>query len=165
LTRIERILQARGLKPYSGRWRVKRVAFGAADYSNDVGIAPDVEERELAGARERVVLASRAAGVEPPLDSPWFRIRDAEGYAASVARSRRMGFQGRLCIHPDQIAGANLGYAPSPEEVARAERIVAAFRAAEATGAAAIQVDGQMVDYPVAQQAERLLAAAKPRPD
>lgn len=165
LSRIERILQARGLKPYSGRWRVKRVSFGAADYSNDLGLSPDGEERELAGARERIVLASRAAGVEPPLDSPYFTLGDAPGYAAAVARSRRMGFQGRLCIHPEQIAGANQGYAPSAKEVARAERIVAAFRAAEATGAAAIQVDGQMVDYPVAQQAERLLAAAGPRPD
>jgi citrate lyase subunit beta/citryl-CoA lyase len=165
LTRIERILQARGLKPYSGRWRVKRVSFGAADYSNDVGLTPDAEERELAGARERLVLASRAAGVEPPLDSPYFTLGDAAGYAAAVARSRRMGFQGRLCIHPEQIAGANAGYAPSAEEVERARRIVTAFRAAEATGAAAIQVDGQMVDYPVAQQAERLLAAAAPQPD
>ena len=156
-----RILQARGLKPYSGRWRVKRVAFGGADYATDLRLIPDEEERELVVARDRLVLASCNAGVEAPIDSPWFQIRDAEGYAKAVARSRRMGFQGRLLIHPDQIPGANAGYAPSAAEVARAERIVAAFREAEAKGAAAIQVDGQMVDYPIVHQAEQLLAAAK----
>ncbi len=161
LNRIERILQARGLKPYSGRWRVQRVAFGGADYATDLRLLPDEEERELAVARDRLVLASRNAGVEAPIDSPWFQFRDAEGYAKAVARSRRIGFQGRLLIHPDQIPGANAGYAPSAAEVARAERIVAAFREAEAKGAAAIQVDGQMVDYPIVHQAEQLLAAAK----
>jgi citrate lyase subunit beta/citryl-CoA lyase len=161
LTRIDRILQARSLKPYSGRWRVLRVAFGAADYGQDLGLTPGEEEPELAHARARLVLASRAAGVEAPLDSPWFRLKDAEGLGRAVERSRRMGFQGRLCIHPEQVAIVNRGYAPSAEEIARAERIVAAFREAEARGAAAVQVDGQMVDYPIAHQAERLLKAVK----
>lgn len=161
LTRIDRVLQARSLKPYSGTWRVRRVAFGAADYSHDLGLAPSPEEPELAHARARLVLASRAAGVEGPLDSPWFQLKDAEGLRRAVERSRRMGFQGRLCIHPDQVAVVNEGYAPSAAEIARAERIVAAFREAEAKGAAAVQVDGQMVDYPVVHQAERLLKAVK----
>lgn len=161
LTRIDRVLQARSLKPYSGTWRVRRVAFGAADYSHDLGLAPSPEEPELAHARARLVLASRAAGAEGPLDSPWFQLKDAEGLRRSVERSRRMGFQGRLCIHPDQVAVVNEGYAPSAAEIARAERIVAAFREAEARGAAAVQVDGQMVDYPIVHQAERLLKAVK----
>jgi citrate lyase subunit beta/citryl-CoA lyase len=161
IDRISRIFQARSLRPYSGAWRVRRAAFGAADYSNELGILPSNEERELDHARSRVVLASRAAGVEKPIDSPWFDIKDTDGYRRAVERSRRMGFQGRLCIHPDQIAGANAGYAPSAEEIKRAERIVAAFREAEAKGLAAVQVDGQMVDYPVVHQAERLLAALR----
>jgi citrate lyase subunit beta/citryl-CoA lyase len=161
VSRIERILQARTLKPYSGVWRVRRVAFGAADLSTDLGISPAPDEAELEYARARVVLASRAGGLEGPLDSPWFRLKDADGYRAAIARSRRAGFQGRLCIHPDQVGPANEGYAPTAEEIAGAERIVAAFRSAEASGAAAIQVDGQMVDYPIAQRAERLLKAVK----
>ena len=161
VSRIERILQARTLKPYSGVWRVRRVAFGAADLSTDLGISPAPDEAELEYARARVVLASRAGGLEGPLDSPWFRLKDLDGFSAAIARSRRAGFQGRLCIHPDQVALANEGYAPTAEEIAAAERIVAAFRAAEASGAAAIQVDGQMVDYPIAQRAERLLKAVK----
>jgi citrate lyase subunit beta/citryl-CoA lyase len=157
LQRIDRILQARNLRPYRGPWRVRRVAFGAADYSNDVGLTPTLEEPELAGARERVVLASRAAGMENPLDSPWFHFKEVEAFKRSLERSRRTGFQGRLCVHPDQIAPVNAAYLPSEEELARARRIVAAFRDAEARGEAAVQVDGLMVDYPVAYRAQAML--------
>ncbi len=161
MQRIDRVVQARGLRPYEGRWRVKRLAFGAADYASEVGLAPGLDEPELADARSRVVLASRAAGLEGPLDSPWFHLRETEAFARALERSRRCGFQGRLCIHPDQVKAANAAYAPSAEEVARAERIVAAFDAAEASGAAAIQVDGQMIDYPVAHRARAVLEAAR----
>jgi len=107
------------------------------------------------------VLASRAAGLEGPLDSPWFHLKDIDGFRRAIARSRRAGYQGRLCIHPDQIGIAREGYSPTADEIAAAERVVTAFRAAEAGGAAAIQVDGQMVDYPIVQRAERLLKAVK----
>jgi citrate lyase subunit beta/citryl-CoA lyase len=136
---------------------VKRVAFGAADFSLDAGLVPSPEEPELAGARERVVLASRAAGMEAPLDSPWFALRDMEGFRRALERSRRGGFQGRLCVHPDQVPVANAAFTPAAEEVARAERIVAAFKATEAKGGAAVEVDGQMVDYPVVYRAQALL--------
>jgi len=161
VVRLDRILQARSLKPYGERWRVRRIAFGAGDYSHDLGLSPTHEEPELAHARARLVLASRAAELEPPIDSPWFHLRDAEGFRRAVERSRRSGFQGRLLVHPDQIAIANEGYAPTVEEIAEAERIVAAFRAAEARGAAVIELDGQMVDYPIAYRAERLLKALR----
>ena len=157
--RIDRILQARSLRPYRGAWRVKRVAFGAADYANDLGLSPTLDEAELADARSRLVLSSRAAGMENPIDSPWFHFKEAAAFARALERSRRSGFQGRLCVHPDQIAAVNAAYLPSEAEIAAAERIVTAFREAEARGAAAIQVDGQMVDYPVAYRAQALLDA------
>jgi len=157
VARVDRILQARSLRPYRAPWRVKRVAFGAGDYSLDVGLVPSHEEPELAEARARVVLASRAAGMEGPLDSPWFHLRDMEGFRRSLERSRRGGFQGRLCVHPDQVPVANELFTPNADEIARAERIVAAFRQAEATGAAAVEVDGQMVDYPIVHRAQALL--------
>jgi len=157
VARVDRIVQARNLRPYRAPWRVKRLAFGAADYSLDVGLVPSHEEPELAEARARVVLASRAAGMEGPLDSPWFHLRDMEGYRRAVERSRRGGFQGRLCVHPDQVPVANELFTPSADEVARAERIVAEFREAEARGAAAVEVDGQMVDYPIVHRAQALL--------
>lgn len=155
--RVDRVLQARSLRTYPGPWRVKRVAFGAADYAHELGLAPALDEPELADARSRIVLASRAAGLENPLDSPWFHFKENEAFARALERSRRSGFQGRLCVHPDQIGPVNLAYLPSDEELARAERIVAAFSEAEARGAAAIQVDGQMIDYPVAHRARAVI--------
>jgi citrate lyase subunit beta/citryl-CoA lyase len=159
--RVDRLLQARSLRPYEGRWRVRRIAFGAADYANDLGLTPTLDEHELADARARLVLASRAAGVEAPLDSPWFHLREPEAFSRALERSRRGGFQGRLCIHPDQIEPVNRAYAPSEAEIASAEKIVAAFRQAEAAGSAAIQVDGQMIDYPVVHRAQAVLEAAR----
>jgi citrate lyase subunit beta/citryl-CoA lyase len=161
LQRIDRIVQARSLRPYRGAWRVKRVAFGAADYANDVGLSPTLDEGELADARARLVLASRAAGMENPIDTPWFHFKESEAFARALERSRRSGFQGRLCVHPDQVGPVNAAYLPSAEELAAAERIVSAFREAEARGAAAIQVDGQMIDYPVAYRAQALLDSVR----
>jgi citrate lyase subunit beta/citryl-CoA lyase len=159
--RVDRILQARSLRPYKAPWRVKRVCFGAADYGHDLGLTPSLDEPELADARARVVLASKAAGMENPIDSPWFHFKETDAFARALERSRRSGFQGRCCVHPDQIAPVNAAYMPSAAEIASAERIVAAFAEAEKRGAAAIQVDGQMIDYPVAHRAQALLGAVK----
>ena len=157
--RVDRILQARSLRPYAGPWRVKRLCFGAADYANDMGLSPTLDEAELADARARIVLASRAAGVEGPIDSPWFHFKETAAFARALERSRRGGFQGRCCVHPDQIAPVNEAYMPGAEEVASAQRIVAAFAEAEKRGAAAIQVDGQMIDYPIVHRAQKLIDA------
>jgi len=159
--RVDRILQARSLRPYKAPWRVKRVAFGGADYAHQLGLTVGMDEAELADARARVVLSSRAAGLEGPLDSPWFHFREAEGFARALERSRRSGFQGRLCVHPDQLGPVNAAYLPSAAELARAERIVAAFRDAEARGEAAVQVDGEMIDYPVAYRAQALIDSVR----
>ena len=140
---------------------MRRVTFGAADYANDVRLSVSMDEPELAEARARIVMISRAAGLENPIDSPWFHLKEPAGFARALERSRRSGFQGRLCVHPDQIAPVNSAYLPSVEELERARRIVAAFREAEAKGAAAIQVDGQMIDYPVVYRAQALLDAMK----
>ena len=161
--RIERIVQARNLRQYKAPWRVKRIAFGAGDYANDVGLTVSADEPELAEARARLVMICRAAGLENPIDSPWFHMKDADGFRRALERSRRGGFQGRLCIHPDQIAPVNSAYLPSAEELAHAERVVTAFREAEAKGAAAIQLDGQMIDYPIVHRAQALLDAMKKR--
>jgi citrate lyase subunit beta/citryl-CoA lyase len=157
--RIERIVQAKNLRAYKGPWRVKRVTIGAGDYANDVGLSPSLEEPELAEARARIVMISRAAGLENPIDSPWFHLKEVDAFRRALERSRRGGFQGRLCIHPDQLAPVNAAYLPTAEEVAQAERIVSAFKEAEAKGAAAIQLDGQMIDYPIVYRAQALLAA------
>lgn len=159
--RVDRIVQARNLRPYSGPWRVKRLCFGAGDYANDMGLSPTLDEPELLDARARIVLASRAAGLEGPIDSPWFHFKEGAAFARALERSRRGGFQGRCCVHPDQIAPVNEAYMPAAEEIASAQRIVAAFAEAEKRGAAAIQVDGQMIDYPIVHRAQKLLDAVR----
>lgn len=71
-----------------------------------------------------------------------------------------MGFGGKLCIHPDQVPIVNAGFSPSPAQIARAKRIIAAFESAESTGSAAIQLDGQFIDYPFLYQAQRIVELA-----
>lgn len=141
--------------------RVRRFAFGAGDYTLDLGLCWSRAETELEPARAAIVLHSRAAGLEPPVDTVWIELRDAEGFVASCARGAALGFQGRLCIHPDQVGPANAAYSPTAEEVARAERIVAAFEEAEARGLASIQVEGRFVDYPIVERAQRTLRLAR----
>lgn len=141
--------------------RTRRVVFGAADFTLDMNMQWTREEAELAHARSAIVLASRVAGLEPPIDTVWARLQDAEGLRASARTSRDMGFQGRLCIHPDQIPMVHEVFTPSAEEHARALRIVAAFEEAERAGLASIRVDGQFVDYPIVEKARRVVAIVK----
>jgi len=140
--------------------RVRRLAFGAGDYTGDLNLVWSRGESELEPARAELALASRLAGLEPPIDSVFPHVRDADGFAASAARGRALGFQGKLCIHPDQVSAANAAYSPSPDELAQARKIVAAFEASEAAGAASIEVDGFFVDYPIVERAVRTVQLA-----
>lgn len=137
--------------------RVKRVAFGAGDFTLDVNMVWSREESELAPARARIATASRTAGIEAPLDTVWVDLKDAAGIEASARTALAFGFQGKMCIHPSQIAAVNRVFSPSDSEIAQAERVVAAFAQAEAEGSAAIQLDGQFIDYPILYRARRVL--------
>ena len=138
--------------------RLSRVSFGAGDYTRDMGMEWTMGEAEIAPAQAEVVLASRIAGLEPPVDTVFIHIREHEAFRASCTRVRRMGFQGKLLIHPDQVAPANAAFSPSDEDLAHARRIVAAFAQAEAAGSASIQVEGYFVDYPIVEKAKRVVA-------
>lgn len=140
--------------------RVRRLAFGAGDFTLDMNLVWSRDETELGPYRAAIVLASRAAGLEPPLDTVWIRLQDKDGFEASAARARGLGFGGKLCIYPDQVPVVNRAFSPSPEQIAWAERVVAAFGEAEARGSASIQLDGQFLDYPLVYLAERVLRAA-----
>jgi citrate lyase subunit beta/citryl-CoA lyase len=144
-----------------GCGRLGRVSFGAADYTRDMGMEWTMGEQETAPAQAEIVLASRLAGLEPPIDTVFAHLHAPEALRASCLRVRQMGFQGKLLIHPDQIGPANETFSPSVAELARARTIVAAFREAEAAGAASIQVDGQFVDYPIVEKARRTVALAE----
>ena len=137
--------------------RVKRIAFGAGDFTLDVNMAWSRSEAELAYARAKIVTASRAAGIEAPFDTVWVDLTDEEGLEASARTALGFGFQGKMCIHPNQIAVVNRVFTPGEAEVAFAERVAAAFAWAEAEGSAAIQLDGKFIDYPIVYRAQRVL--------
>lgn len=143
--------------------RVARLAFGTLDLRVDLGLlpdserAPDDDEPELAPFRSQLVLASRLAGIEPPIDGVTAALDDAARVEADARRARRFGFGGKLCIHPRQVAAVHRAFDPSPAQVDWARRVLDAVRA---SGGSAVQVDGRMVDRPVILEAESILARA-----
>ncbi|RJQ80168.1 MAG: CoA ester lyase [Desulfobacteraceae bacterium] len=141
--------------------RLHTIAFGAADFTLDMGIRISKTGEELAFPRARIAVACRAAGIAPPLDTPWMiDLKDREAFEADVVRGRCLGYRGKLCIHPNQVDFCNRTFSPSEEEIVFAAKVVEAFEAAEAAGQAAIQVEGKFVDYPVVAQSRRILAFA-----
>jgi citrate lyase subunit beta / citryl-CoA lyase len=137
--------------------RLKRFAFGAGDFCLDMNLVWSDDELELHAYRSALVLASRAAGLQAPVDTVWIRLDDADGLARSAVRARGMGFQGKLCIHPAQCEAVNRAFSPTDAEIGHARAVVAAFERAEAQGVASIQLDGAFIDYPVAYRAQRVL--------
>ena len=141
--------------------RARRFSFGAGDYTLDVGMRWTLEERELDHVRTAIVVESRAAGLEPPVDTVFVHLGKPEALRRSTELARDLGFQGKLCIHPEQIAPVNEVFTPTDDEIARSERYVAAFEAAEAGGSASIQVDGYFIDYPIVEKARHVLRIAE----
>jgi citrate lyase subunit beta/citryl-CoA lyase len=139
--------------------RIAGAAFGGEDFANDLGVERLDDESNMVYARSAVCTAARAAGV-PALDTPWFLFRDDGGLRASSLTARRLGFKGRFAIHPAQIGTINDCFSPSAAEIAEAERIVAAFAAAEAHGRGSTSLDGRVIDVPVVKRARALLAQA-----
>ena len=140
--------------------RVKRLAFGAGDFTLDMNIRWSRDETELLAFRSALVLASRAAGIEAPIDLAWIDTQDDEGFASSVRWGSTLGFQGKLCIHPKHVEPINRAFSPSEDDIAKARRVVDAFRDAEAKGSAAFALDGALVDYAIVFKAQRVLERA-----
>ncbi|GAB7386463.1 aldolase/citrate lyase family protein [Bacillaceae bacterium] len=141
--------------------RVTRLAFGSVDFTLDIGAELTKEGLELLYARSQLVVASRAAGIEGPIDAVYIHIRDREGLRQETQFAKQLGFQGKLVVHPEQIPIVNEIFTPTAEEVKEARGIVAAFAEAVAAGSGAIQWNGKMIDYPVAERAQRIVAQAK----
>lgn len=138
--------------------RVLTLAFGAGDFSVDIGVDLTQDATELLYARSRVVVAARAAGLAPPIDGPYLDLQNVEGLVEETRRSRQLGFQGRVAVYPPQVEHVQRAYSDLPEEEAeRARRVVEAFEEAVAGGIASIQVDGRFVDYPLYHRAKHKL--------
>ncbi|AEG16261.1 CoA ester lyase [Desulfofundulus sp. TPOSR] len=141
--------------------RVSCLAFGGNDYTMDIGVPYSRDGEELFFARSQLVVASRAAGIAPPLDTVNPDFRDISFLVEDARRARKLGFQGKLVIHPAQVAPVNEVFTPGDEEIAWAEKVVEAFARAQAAGSGVIQVEGKMVELPIVRRAEQLLAAAR----
>jgi citrate lyase subunit beta/citryl-CoA lyase len=138
---------------------VQAAYFGAEDFIADMGGVRTRESREVLYGRSQVALAARLAGV-PALDQVVTDFKDDAFFRSECADARALGYRGKLCIHPQQVALANAAFVPSPEEVDHARRLLRAYEKASAEGVAAIDFEGQMVDEPLASRARQILAAA-----
>jgi citrate lyase subunit beta/citryl-CoA lyase len=133
-------------------------AFGAADYSLDMEIDVSRDGWELHYPRSRIAVACRAAGREPPIDTPFIiDLKDLDSLKADARRAKQLGFQGKLCIHPNQIGPCNEVFSPTTEEIQYARRVVEAFEKSEAKGVGVLQLDGKFVDYPVVERSRRII--------
>lgn len=141
--------------------QVLRLAFGHLDFQADAGLACGPDEAELLPVRLALVLASRRAGLAPPIDGISPSTQDMARLAADAARSRRGGFGAKLCIHPAQVAPVNAAFAPSLQALDWARRVQVAY---EAAGGGVCVLDGRMVDAPVLKLAQRTLAQARELP-
>ncbi|MDD5220042.1 MAG: aldolase/citrate lyase family protein [Candidatus Bipolaricaulis sp.] len=138
--------------------RVVVVAFGAEDYTRDIGARRTDEA--LLFARSRVVAAAKAAGVQAS-DTVYADLANDAGLADECARARDLGFDGKGAINPRQIPILHHVFSPSAAELERAKAIVEAAREAESRGLGAVAVDGRMVDQPVLERARRLIKYAE----
>ncbi|MCG7606291.1 MULTISPECIES: HpcH/HpaI aldolase/citrate lyase family protein [Mycobacterium] len=147
--------------------RLDAVIFGVGDFSLSQGARVDtnfVPMGEYPGdfwayARNKIMVAARIAGIDA-IDSPYPDYADVAGYEAEARRSSLYGYTGKWAIHPSQVPIANEVFAPTAEEIALAQRNVAAYREAEAAGRGAVGVEGVLVDAAHVKKAEEVLARA-----
>ncbi len=148
--------------------RVRWIAFGAEDFSADMGFARTVDsdaeegplgEPGLVYPRSAVAVAAMAAGVQA-LDTPYVKFRDEAGLRADCSLARRIGYKGKLAIHPAQIDVIEEAFRPSDHEIERARRVLQAADEAEREGRGSVSLDGEMVDAPVVARARNVLKDA-----
>lgn len=138
---------------------VVALALGVVDLAAALGLAPLPGGAELLFCRSSLVLDAAAAGL-PAFDGPFLDPADDAGGEEEARRARALGFRGKLCIHPCQLAAVRAAFVASAAEVDRAARVVAAY---ESEGGGATVVDGRMVDAAVVKEARRIVAEAAPR--
>ena len=137
--------------------RVLALAIGLEDYTADIGAQRSSAGRESEWACSMIVNAARAAGVLP-LASVYANVDDAVGLQAYTQHMKSLGFEGIGCIHPRQIGLVHQAFAPTAQDVAHAEQVVAAYEAALAAGQGVFALNGKMIDAPVVARARKVLA-------
>jgi len=147
--------------------RLEAIIFGAGDFSASQAARVDTNFDPLVPypgdmwhyARARIVVAARSAGIDA-VDAPFPNYRDPDAYRGAAERAGAMGYNGKWAIHPSQVEIANDVFAPTADELARAEAVVAAYREAEAAGRGATGLDGMLVDAAHLRHAANITATA-----
>jgi citrate lyase beta subunit len=141
--------------------RIEALCFGHADFSREMGLAEaDASRGSVLHARCQLAIAAKAGGVAP-IDNVCLAVRDEAAFRADAEQGRDLGFEGKMCIHPAQVALANDVYTPSPEEIERARAIVEGFERALQEGRGVFTIDNKMIDAPLVAVQERLLERAR----
>jgi len=148
---IESAKGVAGVEAIASAERVGRLAFGTLDYAVDLDLSGD--ERGLAYAASRIAVASKCAGLASPIAGVTLALDDEARLAADIAFARACGFGAKLCIHPRQVEAVRRLFAPTPDEIDWAARVVAAAEG----HAGAFALDGTMVDRPVLLKAQAIL--------
>ncbi len=138
---------------------VVALAIGLEDFTADLGVARTAEGKESLYARSRLVIAAKAAGIQP-IDSVFSDAADIEGLKQNVMNSKALGFEGMGCIHPRQIAVINQGFAPDEAEIEKAQKIVIAFEEARKAGLGVVVLGSKMIDQPVVARAQKTIDLA-----
>ena len=139
---------------------VAAITIGLEDYTADLGVVKTSEGAESLYARTRLVNAAHAAGVQA-IDSVYGDVADMDGLLRWGQKSRALGFEGMGCVHPLQIAVVHQAFAPTPAEIEKARKIVAAFEEAQERGLGVVSLGSKMIDPPVVQRALKLVKRAK----
>ena len=150
LETVRGYMQLRDLCAIQG---LERLAFGSLDFGTESGIADELDA--LTAVRTNIVLESAYAGLKAPLDGVSTEFNDLERMRSDVLRSKQLGFGGKLCIHPRQVAVVNDAFLPTTEQYQWAQRVMVAF---EQSKGAATAIDGKMIDRPVVDHAQRIIS-------
>jgi citrate lyase subunit beta/citryl-CoA lyase len=132
------------------------LAIGLEDYTADIGAQRTNEGKESFFARSMIVNAAKAAGIQA-IDTVFSDVGDMEGLRTSIMEAKALGFEGKGCIHPRQINVVHDAFAPTPEEIEKARKIVDAFEDARRKGLGVVSLGTKMIDSPVVKRAQRLL--------
>ena len=154
---IETAIGLDHLREIANSNQVIRLALGNLDLQADLGMVCDPQETELQTARYQIVLASRVAQIAPPIDGVTPSTDDVVRIQDDAERAKRMGFGGKLCIHPKQVGIVKSAFMPSEAEVAWAKRVIDADATSKG---GAVKLDGRMIDRPVVLLAQRTIAIA-----
>ena len=154
---IETAIGLDHLREIANANQVIRLALGNLDLQADLGMVCDPQETQLHTARYQIVLASRVAQIAPPIDGVTPSTDDVARVQDDAERAKRMGFGGKLCIHPKQVGIVKAAFMPSEEELTWAKRVIEADLASKG---GAMKLDGRMIDRPVVLLAQRTIAIA-----